>query len=91
MEGHRNYHAKWSQSDNETSTSNAITYMWNLKKGKNELLCRTDSNSDFENRMVPKWDRLAGGGDALRVWNGNAVKFGCDDCCTPTNVIKVIK
>ena len=23
----------------------AITYMWNLKKGHNELLCRTDTNS----------------------------------------------
>ena len=26
-------------------------------------------------------------GDALRVWDGNAVKFGCDNCCTPINVI----
>ena len=32
-DGPRNYHAVWSQSDNETPTSNAITYMWNLKKG----------------------------------------------------------
>ena len=30
-------------------------------------------------------------GDALRVWNVNAIKFGCDDCCTPTNVIKFKK
>ena len=35
--------------------------------------------------------QVGGCGDALRVWDGNAVKFGCDDCCTPTNVIKVIK
>ena len=33
------------QSDNETQTSNAITCMWNLKKGHNELLCRTDTDS----------------------------------------------
>ena len=26
-------------------TSNAITYMWNLKKGQTELLCRTDTDS----------------------------------------------
>ena len=45
MDGPRNYHAKRSQSDNETPISNAITYMWNLKKGHNELLCRTDSDS----------------------------------------------
>ena len=31
-----------------------------------------------------------GWGDALRVWNGNAAKFGCDDCCTLINVIKFI-
>ena len=32
-----------------------------------------------------------GGGDALRVWDGNAIKFGCDDCCTYINGIKFIK
>jgi len=30
-----------------------------------------------------------GWGDALRVWDGNAIKFGCDDCCT--NLIKLIE
>ena len=30
-------------------------------------------------------------GHALRVWDGHAVKFGCDDCCTPIHVIKLIK
>ena len=44
MDGPRNYHAKWSQSDNDRLTSNAIAYMWNLKKGHNEL-CRTDTDS----------------------------------------------
>ena len=29
--------------------------------------------------------------DAVRVWDGNAMKFGCDDCCTTTNVIKFIE
>ena len=45
MDGPRSYHAKWSQSDNETPTSNAITDMWNLNKGHKELLCRTDTDS----------------------------------------------
>ena len=35
--------------------------------------------------------QVEGWGDALRVWDGNAVKFGCDDCCTPINVIKLKK
>ena len=45
MDGPRNYHAEWSQSDNETTTSNAFIDMWNLKKGQTELLCRTDADS----------------------------------------------
>ena len=35
--------------------------------------------------------QVGGWGDALRVSDGNAVKFGCDDCCTPRNVIKFSK
>ena len=27
--------------------------------------------------------------DALGVWDGNAIKFGCDDYCTPITVIKL--
>ena len=34
---------------------------------------------------------VGGWGDAMKVWDGNAVKFGCDDCCIPINVIKFIK
>ena len=29
------------------------------------------------------------GGDILRVWDGRAIKFGCDDCYTPINVNKI--
>ena len=68
MDGPRNYHAKWSQSDSATPTSNAITYMWNLKKGHNELLCRADTDStDFEKCTVSKGDSLGGGG----------IRWGC--------------
>ena len=45
-------------------------------------LCKTYG---FQRKQVGGW------GDALGVWDGNAVKFGCDDCCTPINVMKVIK
>ena len=53
MNGPSNYHAKWSYPDSETPTSNDITYMWNLKKGCNERLCRTDTDSDFEILWFP--------------------------------------
>ena len=65
--------------------------MWSLKIGHNELLCRTDTDSQtLKNLWFPN-ETGGGWGDALRVWDGHAVWFGCDDCCTPVNVIKFIK
>ena len=65
--------------------------MWNLKKGCNELLCRADTDSQtLKNVRFPN-ETGWGWREVLRVWDGNAVKFGCDDCCTPINVIKFIK
>ena len=29
--------------------------------------------------------QVEGWGDTLRVWDGNGIKFGCDDCGTPIN------
>jgi len=55
------------KSDSETPTSDAITFIWNLKKGHNELLCRTDTDSHIlKNLWFPKetgWGlgRWAGG------------------------------
>ena len=40
--------------------------------------------------MVPKEDRLEGR-DGLGVWDGNAVKLGCDDHCTTINIMKFIE
>ena len=40
---------------NETSATYAITYMWNLNKGYNELLSRTDTDSEtLKNLGFPK-------------------------------------
>ena len=64
--------------------------MWNLKKGHNEL-CRTDTDSQILNYLWFSNETGWGWGDALRVWDGNAIKYGCDDCCAPINVIKFIK
>ena len=30
--------------------------------------------------------QVGGGGDALGVWDGKAIKLCCDDCCTTINV-----
>ena len=68
-----------------------ITYTWNLKIGYNELLCRTDTDSQtLTNIWFPK-ETDCGGGNGLEVLAGNAVKLGCDDRCTTTNVIKFIE
>ena len=62
--------------------------MWNLKKGHKEL-CRTDTDSQtLKNLWFPN---ETGCGIALGIWDGNAIKFGCDDCCTTINVIKFIE
>ena len=48
------------KSVSETTTSYATTYMWNLKKkkkkkGHNELICKTDTNSQtLKNLSFPK-------------------------------------
>ena len=65
--------------------------MWNLKKGHNELLCKTDTDLEtLKNLWFPnEIGRVLG--DALVVWDRNAIKVGCDDRCTTINVIKFIE
>ena len=63
----------------ETPTSNAITDMWNLKKGHNELLCRTDTDSQTLKNLFSKEDSLGSGGDALGLWDRDPIKLDCDD------------
>ena len=48
--------------DNDTATSCAVTYMWNLKKGHSELLCITDTDSQTLKLMVSKGGSLGVGG-----------------------------
>ena len=65
--------------------------MWNPKKGHNELLCRTDTDSQtLKNLWFPK-ERSWGNWGMLGAWDGNVKKFGCDDHCTTVNVIKFIE
>ena len=46
--------------------------MWNLKKGHNELFCRTDTDSQILKNLWFLNETGWGWGDALGVWDGNA-------------------
>ena len=71
--------------------SYAVTYMWKLKKGYNDLLCRTYTNSQTSKTLwLPKetdWQ----GRDGLGDWDGDAVNLGCDYHCTNINIIKFVE
>ena len=61
--------------------------MWNVKKGQNELLCRTDTDSQtLKNLCFPK-ETVGGREGMLGLWDGNPIKLDCDDHCTTINVI----
>ena len=87
MDGTRNYHA-----ESETSVICYHIYVESKKKkGYNELLCRIGTDSQtLKNLLFPKETSCGagGGGNGLRVWEGNAIKLGCDDHCATINVIK---
>ena len=63
MDGHMEYHTKWSKSDRERQMSYDITYMWNLKiwyKWTN--LQNRNRLTDIENKlMVTKGERVGEG------------------------------
>ena len=71
--------------------SQAVTYLWNLKKGQNELLCITDTDSQTLKNYGFQRRQVGSGGDGLGVWDRNTIKLGCDDHCTTINVIKSIE
>ena len=45
MDGPRDYHTKWSTSERERQIPYDITYMWNLKYDTNELIYKTETDS----------------------------------------------
>ena len=60
------------------------------KKGHNEFLCRTDTDSQtLKNLCFPNETGCGVGG--MHWGFGNAIKFGCDGCCTTINIIKFIE
>ena len=55
MDGLRNCHTKWSESDRERQISYDIAYIWNLKKnGTNEPIYKTEIVTDVENKQLPR-------------------------------------
>ena len=48
MDGPRDYHSRWSQSEREGQISYDITYMWNLKKkNTNEFIYKIEIDSQM--------------------------------------------
>ena len=45
MDATRAYHTKWSKSERERQISYDITYMWNLKYDTNDLIYKTEIDS----------------------------------------------
>ena len=68
-----------------------ITYIWNLQTGYNELLCRLDTDSQTLKKYAFLRRQVGGWGDGMGVWDGNALKMGCDDHCATINVVKFIE
>ena len=44
----RDDHTKWSYSDKERQMSYGIIYMWNLKKDRNELIYKAETDFKME-------------------------------------------
>ena len=59
-------YSKQSQPVRERQISYDITYMWNLKYGKDELIYKTETDSHFENKLcLPN----VKGRDKLGIWD----------------------
>ena len=73
MDGPRDYHTKRSKSDRERQIPYDITYMWNLKYDTNELIYKTETDSQTQRTDVrlPRGKGRGGGMD----W-----KFGVSRC-----------
>ena len=52
MDRPRDYFTKWSKSERGRQIPYDITYMQNLKYDKNELIYKTETNPQTENRLV---------------------------------------
>ena len=51
VDGPRDYHTKWNNSNRERQVSYDITYMWNLRYDTNESFCETETESRVGGEM----------------------------------------
>ena len=72
MDGPRDYPTSWSKSERERQILYDITYMWNLKNSTSELMYKTETDSDIENKL-PKGDG----------WGGINWEYGINRCILP--------
>ena len=71
MDRPKDYHTKWSKPDQERQTPYDIIYVWNLKKNSdtNELIYKTERDSDLENKLMVTKGETWWGRDKLGVWD----------------------
>ena len=71
MDGPGDYHTKWSKSDRERQISYDIAYMRNLKKknNTNELIYKTETDSQTERMNLWLPEGKGGRRDRLGVWD----------------------
>ena len=68
IDGHRDYHTKWSKSDRERQMSYDITHMWNLKKWyKWTYLQNRNRLTDIKDKLIIT-KGVGEGRDKLGVW-----------------------
>ena len=65
MDGPRDYHTKRSKLDRESQISCYITYMWNLKYDTNELIYKTETDSQRTDLWLPRGRGMGEG------WSGS--------------------
>ena len=65
--------------------------MWNLKKGYNGLICRTETDSQTLKILWSPKETGCGERDGLGVWDGNVIQLGCDDGSKTIKIIKFIE
>ena len=64
MDGPRDHHTKWSESNSERQISYDITCMWNLKNGYKKMYLKNRNGlTDYEKLLVTKGNRWRGGVD----------------------------
>ena len=69
MDGPRDYHTKWSKSDRERQIPYDITSAWNQQTDTNELIYKTETDSQTSKTKLWLPKGTGGGRDKLGVWD----------------------